>query len=437
MSTKVLHEIRDPLHVFVRLDSDERRILDSRPVQRLRHIQQLALSSLIYPGATHRRFEHSLGVMELAGRAFDTITQKSVPDSIRLLLPELQHKSKLQYWRRVVRIAALCHDVGHLPFSHAAEEELLPKGWSHERLSRIFIESEEMRAMFEAMTPPVRCEDVVKLAIGLREAKDLNFSTWETLLSELIVGDAFGVDRIDYLLRDSHHAGVAYGRFDHYRLLDTLCILPSPPTSDEGDTSEPALGVEEGGLQSAEALLIARYMMYSQVYFHSVRRIYDIHLRDFLKAWLPGGVFPVDANELLGITDNEATAAIWTAAGNAGSHGHDPARRIVCREHFRVVYARNPGDVQKNRQAVHLVYRAVRDKFGTEKVRKDEFSPKTSPAPDFPVQMRNGEVVSSVALSPALSKLPAAVFGYVFVDPNLVGDADRFIRSNIETMLLS
>src|ERR1700731_2913609 len=69
--SKHIHEIRDPIHVFVRLDSDERAILDARPFQRLRHIHQLALTYLVYPGATHKRFEHSLGVMELAGRVFD------------------------------------------------------------------------------------------------------------------------------------------------------------------------------------------------------------------------------------------------------------------------------------------------------------------------------------------------------------------------------
>jgi len=69
---KTIHEIRDPIHVFVRLDPDERKVLNSRPFQRLRHIHQLAFSYLVYPGATHRRFEHSLGVMELAGRVFDT-----------------------------------------------------------------------------------------------------------------------------------------------------------------------------------------------------------------------------------------------------------------------------------------------------------------------------------------------------------------------------
>lgn len=76
---KYFHEIRDPIHVFIRLDSDERKVLDSRPFQRLRYIHQLGLTYLIYPGATHRRFEHSLGVMELAGRVYDIVTE---PDNI-------------------------------------------------------------------------------------------------------------------------------------------------------------------------------------------------------------------------------------------------------------------------------------------------------------------------------------------------------------------
>ena len=74
---KSQHEIRDPLHVFIRIDSDERLALDSAPIQRLRHIHQLALTYLVYPGATHRRFEHSLGVMELAGRVFDVVTSRA------------------------------------------------------------------------------------------------------------------------------------------------------------------------------------------------------------------------------------------------------------------------------------------------------------------------------------------------------------------------
>ncbi|MCY3776488.1 MAG: HD domain-containing protein [Candidatus Aminicenantes bacterium] len=141
---KNIHEVRDPIHVFVRLDSDERRVLDSRPLQRLRHIHQLAMGYLVYPGATHKRFEHSLGVMELASRVFDVVTHReNVTDEIRNLLGPISVRDRRAYWRRVLRMAALCHDVGHLPFSHSTER-LLPDGWNHERLTREFISSEEM-----------------------------------------------------------------------------------------------------------------------------------------------------------------------------------------------------------------------------------------------------------------------------------------------------
>jgi len=111
---KHLHEIRDPVHVFIRLDTDEREVLDSRPLQRLRHIHQLGLTYLLYPSATHRRFEHSLGVMELATRIFDVITdQNNIRPDVRDIVPTGDQKI---YWRRVLRMAALFHDVGHLPF---------------------------------------------------------------------------------------------------------------------------------------------------------------------------------------------------------------------------------------------------------------------------------------------------------------------------------
>ena len=268
-----VHEIRDPIHVFVRLDDAERKVLDSAPLQRLRHIHQLALTYLVYPGATHKRFEHSLGVMELASRVFDVVTNPdNLSDEIRDLLPPLTAPDELRYWKRVLRMAALCHDTGHLPFSHAGEK-LLPPGWDHERLTRLIISSEEMKQIWESVTPPLRAQDIEKVAVGQRKAKNLHFSDWETILAEIIVGDAFGVDRIDYLLRDSYHTGVAYGRFDHYRLIDTLRILMKPQSEAEKISLEPSLGVEEGGIQSVEALMIARYFMHSQVYFHRTRRI--------------------------------------------------------------------------------------------------------------------------------------------------------------------
>ena len=143
MAKKYIHEIRDAVHVFTRLDSDERKVLDSRPFQRLRHIHQLALTHLVYPGATHNRFEHSLGVMELADRVFRIITAKeNIDHRVRDVVPA--GDDQLRYWCRVLRMAALCHDLGHLPFSHAAEERLLPEGWTHETLTVELIKSEEM-----------------------------------------------------------------------------------------------------------------------------------------------------------------------------------------------------------------------------------------------------------------------------------------------------
>jgi HD superfamily phosphohydrolase len=422
--SKVFHEIRDPIHVFVRLDSDERRVLDSRPVQRLRHIHQLALSSQVYPGATHTRFEHSLGVMELATQVFDVVCRNhNFSEAIVKRLPDLARDDKLRYWRRVLRMAALCHDAGHLPFSHAAEKQLLPDGWTHERLTREIIMSQEMRDIWSSITPPLTPEHILKVAVGPREAKDLRFTTWETMLSEIIVGDAMGVDRMDYLLRDSHHAGVVYGRFDHYRLIDTMRILISP------STDEPSLGLEEGGIQSAEALLLARYLMYSQVYLHAVRRIYDIHLQDFLSAWLTGGRFSTSVEDHLRMTDNEVTSAIYEAARIPEKPGHDPAKRIVNHDHFRVLYERHPADVAKNPEAGKLIFAAAVDKFGVGSVRLDQYTQRGGVS-DFPVLMKDGSIISSLSKSEALYRIPIAAADYVYIIPEKREEAEQWLRDN-------
>ena len=425
---KNVHEIRDPIHVFVRLDNYEREVLDSRPFQRLRHIHQLALTYLVYPGATHKRFEHSLGVMELASRVFDVVTNPAnVTDEIRNHLSELSRPGDLDYWRRVLRMAALCHDMGHLPFSHSAEKELLPVDWDHEGLTREIITSEEMKSIWDRITPPLRQDDILKLAVGPKKAMAHKFSDWEAILSEIIVGDAFGVDRMDYLLRDSHHTGVGYGKFDHYRLIDTLRILPTPPSGEEDDSEEPALGIEEGGIQSAEALMLARYFMYSQVYFHPVRRIYDIHLVDFLMEWLAMGTFSTDLSELLCMTDIEVTAGLLKAAFDNKESGHLHARRIIMREHFKRIYGRNPKDLQVNPEAGKAVYEALSTEYGAEYFRHDRYH-QGSGAPDFPVRMRDEQIVSSLALSEALNQVPVVSVDYVFAERELYFEAKKWLE---------
>jgi uncharacterized protein len=192
--------------------------------------------------------------MHLASRIFDVVTasENVFDESVRRIMPDDQTK---QYWKSVLRAAALCHDLGHLPFSHAAEDQLLPDGYDHERLTKDIINSPEMIEIWEDMTPPLRSQDIIKLAVGPKKADPLELNTWETILAEMIIGDAFGADRMDYLLRDSYHAGVEYGKFDHHRLINTLRILPLR----YADTDEPALGLEEGGLEASEGLMVARY----------------------------------------------------------------------------------------------------------------------------------------------------------------------------------
>lgn len=316
-------------------------------------------------------------------------------------------------------MAALCHDVGHLPFSHAAEHKLLPKGFDHEQITVSLIKSSEMQAIWERMTPPLRADDIVRLAVGPKKAKDLSFSTWETILSEIIIGDAFGADRIDYLLRDSYHAGVKYGNFDHNRLLNTLRILPR---QDQG-SDEPALGLENGGLESSEALMLARHFMYKQVYLHPIRRVYDLHLIDFLNSWLEGGLFSTSLEDHLAMCDAEVISAIRKASGDASSPSHLHACRIEKRDHFRLFYATSPGDkIGGVLRPGEKLYELAKKKFDPNLIRHDYIPPKAA-APDFPVKMYDNSIQSSLKVSQVLIGLPSIEVDSLFCCKSILRDA--------------
>ena len=416
---KTEHEIRDPIHVFIKLRSDERRILDSHPVQRLRSIQQLGMSHYVYPGATHKRFEHSLGVMEVATRIYDVVTDKhNITDPIRELLPEVTDEIAVRYWREVVRMAALLHDVGHVPYSHVAEG-LLPDGYTHEDLTRIVIEQSELAELLQGMAQPLNPQHVVKLALGQEELKGvMGFSRWESILSEIITGDSLGADRIDYLLRDSYHCGTAYGRFDHYRLIDTMRILAS-------GTGEPALGIEEGGIHAVEALWLARYFMYSQVYMHPVRRVYDKHLQRFLQGWLPDGHFAVEVKEHLDLTDLE----VWSAVAQASKERIDVATRLARRQHYKLAWSRSSADRTPKRVG-EMIASELKEMFGEAEVEYDNYLPKGSPMPSFPVSRDLSDVVDCTVVSELLATLPITRVEFVFVNPSRLKEAKTWIENN-------
>jgi hypothetical protein len=408
VEANTLHEIRDAIHTFVRLETCERAVINSAPYQRLRCIHQLAMTYLVYPGASHSRFEHCLGVMELASRIFDVVTdQRHLHSDVRSCINPLG-THEYSYWRRVLRMAALCHDLGHFPFSHAAED-ILPAGYKHEDISLAIIVSPEMAQIWQNLK--ISADDVGKLAVGAEHyPKPLN--DWEMLLSEIIIGDAFGADRMDYLLRDSLHAGVSYGRFEHYRLIDTMRILPRK----EDGRVLPVLGIEQGGLQSAESLLWARYFMYTQLYFHPVRRVYDFHLKQFLKEWLPNGKFSVDLGEHLLLTDTEVISAMRLAAKDESAPGYLPARRIMQREHFKRVADITDVDRNIDPEAAEKLSAELKSTLGEEAVYTDRYTQK-SKGIRFPVLTRDGGIEWSTALSSTLNHMPTFTVEYIFVDP--------------------
>ena len=210
--------IQDSLHGYIELDSEEAAIVDRPEMQRLRRIQQLGLSSLVYPSATHTRFQHSLGVMHTAGKFADNLGING------------ERKKEL-------RLAGLLHDSGHGPFSHASEVVAERKGLSHEDLSCKMIEKMEDR--FSADTDRVK-----KIIKG-----DLE-------IGRVVAGDV-DADRIDYLQRDAHATGVEYGNID----ADTIIRMAQMDSR--------RVVFKEKAVPALESLLTARFHMMKSVYLHN------------------------------------------------------------------------------------------------------------------------------------------------------------------------
>jgi len=320
-------KIYDPVHGFIRLSNQERDLIDSYAFQRLHYIHQLGVSYLVYPGASHTRFEHSLGVMEVATEIFDKILENS---------PYRPDEESVAYWRQVVRFAALCHDLGHLPFSHVGEKRILGTG-GHEVWTAALIQSSFLSPIWERFLAdfPDRdvMKDIIKTSIGenklkaVSEAfKDEKFSPWEKVMGQIITGDFFGADRIDYLLRDARCTGVSYGLFDYHQLIEMLRILPCV----EGDGL--TLGVEENGIESCEALLLARHFMHKRVYQYPSVQAYSFHMSRFMEKIYEKETPLLSLGKYLSYTDNEILAELKRAFLDPSHESHEDALPLFVRE---------------------------------------------------------------------------------------------------------
>jgi len=328
------YEIRDPIHGFIQLNDWELSVVNHPAFQRLRRIRQLGLSELVYPGTTHTRFEHSLGVMHVGTRMFDKIVEKRK----EFLMQVLGFNDRgLDKDRVIVRFACLLHDLGHCPFSHVGESVMPVKSngkhYKHEDYSsqivRIIlkdvIENHPENDNYE-----IKADDVAAMIDG-----DATATLGRRLLWREIVSSQLDADRSDYLLRDSYYAGVSYGHFDLERVLSTMTVA-----SKSGGSS--TLAIEDGGRNAAEALIIARYMMFWQVYAQKTRRICDFHASEALKCILESDMF---CKGTFPIPDSEANLKKYLSLDDfyifGKMHEHECGRHSEClldRKQDRCVY---------------------------------------------------------------------------------------------------
>ena len=326
-----IYEIRCPVYGFITISDWEREIISQPAFQRLRRIRQLSWTDYVYPGAMHTRFEHSLGVMHMATMLYRSIASRSRD----ILESELGYNDAgLRRHEVLIRLAALFHDIGHSPFSHGPEDLFPPindkdptKRFRHETYSAEIVRRRfaDVIANHPANTNyEFAADDVANLLEGKAEAGKALF--WRDLID-----GQMDADRMDYLLRDSLHAGVDYGRYDWRRVVQTVAATP------ETSGAAPRIGVSEGGWHAAEGLILARYFMFTQVYFHKTRVIFDYHLQHALAEMLPNGHFakPIggDLDEYIAWDDWRVVGGL--ATGRGGEHG----QRLARRNHYREIFA--------------------------------------------------------------------------------------------------
>jgi len=267
--------VRDPLWNTIRLDPTAVAIVDTAAFQRLRYIRQLGFAHLVYPGATHTRFDHALGVYHLAVTALRLLRERS--DSVPREVFEEED---------LIPYAALLHDIGHYAFSHALEE-LEPDRFpgDHESVSVRFFESPELEEALSSLGPGAA--DRIYALIRGRSSVPLRG----------LVSGSLDLDKMEYLRRDARFCGVPYGEVDVDRLLQGLVPLRDP------ETGSWEIGVQEKSVSALESLLFAKYQMFRNVYWHHAVRAATALYKRIVDEAVGQGILAPD--DLVGPTDEE------------------------------------------------------------------------------------------------------------------------------------
>lgn len=300
--------IRDPLWDTISLDDAAVSIVDSAAFQRLRYIRQLGLAHLVYPGATHTRFDHALGVYHLAQQA------------LRLLHARDELRNIDERERRIVAYAALLHDIGHYPFSHALEEleqDRIPG--HHEALVGRFLSDPDVRAALLTVSDD-----------GPEAVEALVRGNSNNPLQGLVAG-SLDLDKIEYLKRDARFCGVPYGDVDVDRLLNALALVRDPRTG------QLEIGVLEKGVAALESLLFSKYQMFRNVYWHHAVRAGTVMYKRIVRNAMQADL--LSSEELIGQTDEGLLYLLQSRAPAAAAEVEALRRRKLPKRAAEIVAA--------------------------------------------------------------------------------------------------
>ena len=385
-------KVFDAIHGFIELDDLETKLIKTLPFKRLSCINQIASASLVYPGGYHKRYDHSLGVMLIVTKIFDKIV--SAPTFFELF-PDF-NADTIAYWRRVVRLAGLFHDIGHLPFSHTAEAELVGKK-GHEKWTMRIIRSPYIGPFLAA--DGIQVEDVVKVAVG-EELYGTIYTPWEKAISQILTADFFGGDRIDYLLRDSYFTGLSYGNFDYHQLINNMILMIKD--------GQILLGLEENGLEACYALLLSRYFMHKRLYQYNRVKSYWYHTKEIVKNFFEGSDYLESVEKYIQANDYNIFAEMNKALFDPLHKSHDHAMALMDQKEPIQVF---PVTTEQMNYLISIGENHFFEKNASVNEKVGLF---------FPVLLKNGTIVEAEEVAEV--SIPVYVQNWVYAD------ADSMVR---------
>lgn len=440
--------IRDPIHGSLQFDGDELALIDHRAYQRLRFIKQLGLADLAFPGATHTRFAHGLGVTHVAARMFDTVVRDYE------LTPA--ERDRL---RSTLRLAAMFHDLGHAPLSHTTESFMPPLQrldlgpWQagpddrrahHEDYTLKILSGSDLTQLIRrrfsdrGVEPEHVCALLAnRLPAGMSNPFVIAGRNWMPVLRQCVSSEV-DADRMDYLLRDSYYAGVPYGRYDNDWMVENLTTVERGVDLHLAMQSKASFGFED--------YLLSRYHMFMSVYFHHVPIGYELMLTRFHEEAAHELRFPSDIEGYLDCDDMFLQVRL--------KNSDNPwARRIIERRGYRMLAeekdlihdGQDPGpspDMDRLREA--LTEAGVPSIFHTVQGRLSKYfsfgasRPPSESEPELFFVEDDGRVSPLDSYSPLYRRYAgAAVLRRIYVDPDASEPAHRVLNRTVKRRLIA